>query len=729
MLERLARFSSSRRRSVLAAWIVLLVALFVIASSTGTTFRNNNRLAGSDSQAALDLLSSRGFRQRTGIQAQVVFSAAAGVEDPSTRTVIEPLLARIQRASNGAQMVSPYDANGARQISRDRRIAYAELDFADRDINQYTDVADAIKNVVDRARTPGVDVELGGQIFSNQGFPASEAIGVAAAILILLFAFGSVLAMGLPIVTALFGIGCGVAVVQLITHVIDIPDFTTQASAVIGIGVGIDYALLIVTRHREALHAGRTPEDSIVHAIDTAGRSVLFAGTTVIVSLMGLFTMGLPLVHGLAVGASLAVLLVMIASVTLLPALLGFAGHAIDRLSVPHRRLRAGALHQTLGHRWSRVVQRAPWRAGLAALGILLVLAVPVTSLRLGVNDAGNYPASDTTRRAYDLIAKGFGPGFNGPLLVSARLRHGAQDLEVIEGLAERVGRTRGVASVAPVRANDDQTAAILQVFPKTSPQDKATTDLVNRLRDRVVPAAIPAGGPKVFVGGITAAAVDFSHYTATRLPIFIGAVLVLSFLLLMAVFRSVLVPLKAVVMNLLSIGAAYGVIVAVFQWGWGSGVFGVGKEGPVEAWAPMMLFAVIFGLSMDYEVFLLARIREEYDRSGDNGLAVANGLALTARVITAAAAIMVAVFLSFAAGSTPGLKIFGLGMSVAVFVDATLVRMVLVPATMELLGDRNWWMPRWLDRLLPTVHIEAAELERELDALRRGEPVGAGRE
>jgi RND superfamily putative drug exporter len=370
-------------------------------------------------------------------------------------------------------------------------------------------------------------------------------------------------------------------------------------------------------------------------------------------------------------------------------------------------------------YRWSRVLQRRPWPPLIAGFAVLIVLALPTIGMRLGFSDAGNRPTSDTTRQAYDLLSKGFGPGFNGPFLLAAETPGGRSDVTVLQRLSDELNRTSGVALATPPRANGAGTAAIMQVFPTTAPQDEATANLVSRLRDRIIPAATAGTGVRVLVGGVTAAADDYASFTESRLPVFIGAVLILSFLLLMVVFRSLLVPLKAVVMNLLSIGAAYGVVVAVFQWGWGSSVFGVGRAGPIEAWAPIMMFAIVFGLSMDYEVFLLSRIKEEYDRTHDNATAVADGLAVTARVITAAAAIMVCVFGSFVFGDERALQVFGLGLAVAVLVDATIVRLVLVPATMELLGDKNWWIPRWLDRILPRVHIEASDhLDAELAAL-----------
>jgi RND superfamily putative drug exporter len=622
---------------------------------------------------------------------------------------------------------SPYAATGAQQVAPDGTVAYATVQFTERafDISEGTKAS--IRRLAERASGDHARVELGGRMFQEQpGLGPTELVGILAAVIILLVVFGSVLAMGLPIVTALFGVGIGIGLVQLVSHTVSTPDFATQLAAMLGIGVGIDYALFIVTRYRQGLHQGLDPRTAVIRAIDTAGRAVVFAGCTVVISILGLFLMGVEFVRGLAVGASITVLVVMLVSITLLPALLGYAGNTIDKLSAPGRRTREADIRTSVWFRWSRVVQRRPWPAFLGGLVLLLVLAVPLLSIRLGFPDTGGSPTSDTTRRAYDLIADGFGPGANGPLVVAAEYPKGT-DPAVLDRLAAAARRTPGVAAITPPIQSPAGDAAVIRIVPTTSPQDERTTSLVNELRGRVIPAAVRGSDVVVHVGGFTASGIDISERLSSRLPVFIGAVLALSFLLLLVVFRSVLVPLKAVVMNLLSIGAAYGVIVAVFQWGWLADLIGVSKPGPIAPFIPMMMFAIVFGLSMDYEVFLLSRIREEYDRNHDNALAVADGLAATARVITAAALIMVTVFASFVLGDEPNIKIFGLGLAVAVLIDATVVRVVLVPATMELLGERNWWFPRWLDRVTPRLHVEpATHLDDELATL-TGERAGVG--
>ena len=709
LLRRLAARCYHRRRLVVPIWIALVVGLSAAAAVGAGEFDNEFGLPGSESEEAFDLLEASGFGDRAGANIHLVVQADSGVDQPAVRSAFESVLTEISNTVDAAEVVSPYASGGEIRIDDSRRIAYAEVNLAHRTYNEFRDAGDLVKDAAARFDASGARLEVGGaaDVLAEQQF-GTEAFGMLAAVVILLIAFGSLLAMGLPLLTAAFGIGCGTAIVQLLANVITMPTFTVQLVLMLGIGVGIDYALFIVTRYRQALHDGHEPEHAVIEAIDTAGRAVLFAGGTVVVSVLGLFVIGTDLTSALAVASATGVLLTMLASITLLPAVLGFVGHNVDKLGLPHRKRQAGT-RDGFWYRWSRVVQRRPLPALLVSLAVLLALAAPLFAIRLGFADNGNREEGDTIREAYDLLAEGFGPGFNGPLLIAAELPNGKADLAVFEQLGATLQQTEGVATTTPPISNSTGDVAIMQVYPSTSPQDEATTSLVHRIRDDVIPAATDGTGLDVKVGGFTAAAVDFADFSARRLPLFIGAVLVLSFVLLMATFRSVLVPLKAVIMNLLSIGAAYGVIVAVFQWGWGADLLGVGEPGPVESWAPMMLFAIVFGLSMDYEVFLLSRMKEEYDRSGNNAEAVADGLASTARVITAAAAIMFFVFAGFVLSIERALQLFGMGLAVAVLVDATVVRLVLVPATMELLGDRNWWLPRWLDRALPRVHVEGS--------------------
>ena len=648
-MQQLARWCYRRRRLVLAGWVVLLIGLSVLATTNGGVFKVQFGLPGSESQRAFDILEERGFDQRAGAQAQIAFTDPDGIRTPAVVDAMSGLFDSIERDVANTEVVGPYV--NERQISADGTVGYAEVNFRDRDTASYQGAADEIRALRDDVKVDGLRIELGSELFREESF-GSEGIGLLLAMVILLVAFGSLLAAGLPIATAMVGIGCGVAIVELVANFFNMPDFTTQAVLMISIGVGIDYALFIVTRYREALAAGGNPETAVVTALDTAGRAVIFAGSTVVIALLGLLILKTETFRGVAVGTSIGVLVTMLGSVTLLPALLGFVGRNIDRFGLPHR-ARTDE-RPPFFSRWSRVVQRRPWPAFLGALVLLLVIALPIGSMRLGFGDEGNGPDQATSRKAYDLLASGFGPGFNGPLLLAAETPGGEADFAALGQLSTQLGRTEGVALATPPIPNQAGDAAIMQVIPTTSPQDAATDDLVGRLRDDVIPRALQGSTATVAVGGHSGTVADFSAYTTRMLPLVVGFVLVLSFLLLMLVFRSLLVPLKAVVMNLLSVGAAYGVMVAIFQWGWGADLIGVGKQGPIEAWAPLMLFAVVFGLSMDYEVFLLSRIKEEYDRTRDNATAVADGLAATARVITAAAAIMVCVFGSVRARPGP---------------------------------------------------------------------------
>ncbi len=712
MLARLATFSYRRRWLVLLAWVVLLIGITVGANAAGKAFSQNVHLSGADSQKAMDLLDQR-RKADAGSSAEVVVKADAGVADPAAKARLEDLFAKLRAVDGVAALKSPFDPGGAFQVAKDGKIAFATIQFAgatSADIKAPT--LNAIESAADAARGNGIQVELGGFLFQNRRPPATEGIGLIAAVIILLIAFGSVLAMGLPIVTALFGIGVGFGVVNLMSHVFSVPEFSTQISAMIGIGVGIDYALFIVTRYRQGLHEGLEPEPAVVRAIDTAGRAVLFAGCTVVISLAGMLLIGIDFIQGLGLAAAAVVAVTMAASLTLLPAVLGFVGRKIDALKVPGLGRHAHGTHQGFWWRWSRQLQRHPWPAAIVGLALLLGLSIPVLSMRLGSSDASNLPTTSTARRAYDLKAEGFGAGASGPLVLVAEVPDGTKP-EALLPLLKALQATPGVALAAPPQGVNNG-VAIMTVIPTTSSQDAATSELIARLRSDVIPKATQGTGIDVHVGGVTALFDDLSAQLQSRLPVFIGVVLILSFLLLLVVFRSVLVPLKAVIMNLLSIGASYGLLVAVFQEGIGASVFGVGKEGPIESFLPMMMFAILFGLSMDYEVFLLSRIKEEFDRTGDNSGAVADGLSATARVITAAALIMVTVFGAFVFGDQRVVKEFGLGLAIAVLIDATIVRLILVPATMELLGSANWWFPRWLS-WLPVVHVEGLEAP-ELD-------------
>ena len=753
MLHSLGLFAHARRRSVIAIWFAVLLALGVSVGSFGSSFSTQFNLPDVESADGFTLLSERFGAEESGRSGTIVVRADGGftaVQQDALNAFFSQLDAR-----DDMGVVSPFTPAGARQVAPSGDIAFATVSLAsDLDTaEQFAEVFAEMKAI--EPEVAGAQIESGGEVFAEFEAPTSEVLGLAFAIVILIFAFGSVLAMGLPIGTAFGGIAAGVLVVTLVSNLLTMPDFATTLGVMIGLGVGIDYALFIVTRYREARHRGRDCAAATAESINTAGRAVLFAGTTVVISLLGMLIMGVGFMNGMAVGASITVLFTMIASVTLLPALLGFVGERVEvtrwrgviaaglvalalvgvglkqnallfaaplgglvllagsfipmfKRPLPTRRVKP--MPETLPFKWSRWVQRRPWLSLVIGVGVLGALTLPVLGLRLGFADEGNYPSDTTTRRAYDLLAQGFGPGFNGPLTLVAAIDTPEQ-LAAAQGLSDTLATTPGVVSVSPAVPNDAAapTAVLWNLYPTGSPQSAEAADLVQRLRTDVVPSAVGESGLDVKVTGSVAVNVDFSSYLADRLPVFFAVVLLLSFVLLMAVFRSLLVPLKAVLMNLLSIGAAYGAVVAVFQWGWGASLIGLGGSAPIDPWLPVMMFAIVFGLSMDYEVFLLSRVKEEYDRTGDNELAVADGLAKTARVITAAAAIMVFVFGSFVLDPTRSIKMFGFGLAVAVFLDATVVRMLLVPATMELLGDRNWWLPRWLNRVLPKIDVEGA--------------------
>ena len=750
---RLGGIAYDRRRRVLAAWLVVLVVVFGAVGAVGSSSDSSFESPDSESARGFEILQAEFGSASSFLSGSIVFAANEGIAEPAVQNAMEALFTEVD-ALDDATVTSPYSPIGQQQglVSADGTIAYATVSISDEaDEVRASEIGSEIDSLVEQITVDGLDIEIGGAALSEFEPPESELIGIAFAIIILVLAFGSVLAMGLPIGVALFGVGIGVGTIQLLSNVLTIPDFATTLGAMIGLGVGIDYALFIVTRYREGTRAGLDARTATVTAIDTAGRAVVFAGATVVISLLGMYVMGLAFINGLATGAAVTVAVTMVASVTLLPALIGFAGSRVEttrwrglimagaasfgvfgfgigirpmffvglvvlvatliasffvpklREALPPRTQKA--LRETWSYRWSRFVQRHPWQMSIGVSLLLVLLSLPVLGLRLGFGDESTFAEDTTTRQAYDLLAEGFGSGSNGPLLLVAEI-DGPGDIAAAQSVVTELNDTPGVAQALGPIPSEGQQAVLIRVVPDTGPQEEATSDLVVSLRDDVLPNAVADSGLDVLVTGSVASSIDFSSYLSARLPVFFLAVLSLSFLLLMMVFRSLLVPLKAVIMNLLSIGGAYGIVVAVFQWGWGVSLLGTGS-GPIEPFLPMMLFAIVFGLSMDYEVFLLSRVKEEYDKTGDAANSVADGLAATARVITAAAAIMVVVFGSFVLEDTRVIKMFGLGLASAVFLDATLVRMLLVPATMELLGDRNWWLPKWLDRILPTLDVE----------------------
>ena len=661
------------------AWVAILVATVVVVPQFAGDYGVEFGTPGSESKAAADLL-ERHFQGSTGETVNVVWEAPAGAREAQPR--IDRLLAAAQRVDGIGDATAP-------RYSREGTIGLAQLRLDRPTMDIETSSGERLLELADDASSDGLRVELGGFLIQNaqEGQPP-ELMGLLAAAVVLLIAFGSVVAAGLPLLVAIFGLGISATLIGLVALLVDTPDFAPAVAGLIGIGVGIDYALLILTRFRTAMLHGADERNALGEALSTAGRSVIVAGGTVVISMLGLMFMGVSFLYGVAISASLAVLVVVLASITLLPALLAIAGRRVDRFRIPGLGRSLKSDSGTLATRWSRLVQRRAGTAALAGAAVLILLTLPVLGLRYGFPDEGNDPDGSSTRGAYELVSRGFGPGSTGPLLVVAEEPSG------LERVAERMRGEDGVSFVSPIRRSPDGRAAFFSVMPISSPQDAETADLVERLRD--------LAGPGVHVGGLTAAFVDQSHYVAGRIPIFIAGVVLLSFLLLLLAFRAPLIALKAGVMNLLSVGAAYGVVALAAEGGRFGSLLGVDTDTPVPPFIPVMMFAVLFGLSMDYEVFLLSRIREEYHRTGETHSAVSEGLAKTARVITAAAAIMVVVFLAFVFSTEVFLKLMGVGMATAILVDATIVRMVLVPAVMQLLGPANWWTPRWLDRLLP---------------------------
>lgn len=717
-LYQLGRSAARHPWRVLLVWLVAAASVVGASSAFGRELEDSFAVPGLDSQQALELLSAA-QSESAGLTAQVVLTPRSGgsfFDDPAAQIELAAAQAELAALPSvlgssdpaGALALGPDQAATTGSISPDGTIALIRLQYP---VTEEASPADleALKEVVEEADTSTLQVETNGDLFFAFEEPetgAGEMIGIVVAVVILLVAFGSVIAMGLPIGMALFGLALGVSSMPLVTYLIEIPSWAPQIASMVGLGVGIDYALFLVTRHREFLARGLPVDEAVGRAVATAGQAVIFAGGTVVIAILGLAFAGVPFMTAAGVATSIVVLIMVVASVTLLPAFLGLAGDWINRLGI-HRKGHATNATTSEGWlRWGAHVSRNAWVYTIGVTALLLGLTAPVFALQLGFPDDGTLPDSLTQRRAYDLVAEGFGPGSNGPLVIAVDI---AGDDEVLTPLAEAIAADTGIAAVAPPELNAEAGVATVVAFATTAPQDDETRTTVDRLRAEVLPSILDESPASAHVGGQTATFSDVADRVTSRLPLFISAVIAMSFILLMLVFRSVLVPLKAAFLNLLSIGAAYGVLVMVFQWGWGKELIGLESTVPIVSFIPMFMFAILFGLSMDYEVFLLSRVREEFLATGDNDRSVIHGIASTARVITSAALIMISVFLGFVLGSDPTTKMFGLGLATAIFVDATIVRMVLVPASMKLMGDANWWLPAWLDRILPTIDIEGS--------------------
>jgi RND superfamily putative drug exporter len=695
-LYRWGRFAARHPWPVLVAWLVAAALVMGASAGFGKDLEDSFGAPGLDSERASELLGDAGA-DRGGLTAQVVLTPLDDGSTFLTSADARTALRQVQSVVAGLPRV----LQSPETISPDGRVALIRVQYPVIEELSPQDLENLQQALVEARVDSPLRIELGGDLsfaFEEAETGIGELLGIVVAVLILLVAFGSVIAMGLPIGMALFGLAFAVSALPLIAHLIDIPSWAPVIGGMVGLGVGIDYALFLVTRHRDHLGRGLSVEDSVGLAVATAGRAVLFAGGTVVIAILGLAVAGIPFVTAAGVAVSAVVLVMVVASMTLLPAFLGLSGHRIDRL-VLRRPARSGSDARSVWWRWGGHVSRHPWPYAVGGTVVLLALAAPVLALRVGSPDDGILPETRTERRAYDLVAEGFGPGSNGPLVVAVDVR---RDRSVVQPLVRAIAADEGIAAVRPAEVAAG--VATLVALPTTGPQDAATQATVERLRSEVFPRVLAASPARAHIGGQTATFADVADRVADRLPWLIGAVVLMSCLLLTLVFRSVLVPLKAAALNLLSIGASYGVMVMVFQWGWAAELIGLEQTVPIVSFIPMFMFAILFGLSMDYEVFLLSRVREEYVVTRDNVASVVRGIASTGRVITSAALIMISVFLGFVVSDDPFTKMFGLGLATAIFVDATIVRMVLVPATMRLLGDANWWVPGWLDRLLPTL-------------------------
>jgi RND superfamily putative drug exporter len=709
----LARWCFHHRKLVLALWLIALVAFFGVDMAAKADYSSKFQLPNTDSTRALNILKAD-FPAASGDSDQIVLQAKTGtLRTPAIEAAVNTMLAKVAKLPRISSVAGPYGALASSQISKDGTIGFATVDFNALAQDLPNSAVDRVINTATAARSADLQVELGGQAIENaepQSSMDSTVLGVIFALIVLGILFGAVLAAVIPIVTALIAIGIGFAFTGLMTHVLAVASFVPILGVLIGLGVGIDYALFIITRHRNGLRAGRSVEDAAVNAVNTAGRAVFFAGLTVCIALLGQFALGVDFLYGLAIAGSVTVGLTMFAALTLLPAFLGFFGHRVlgrrERTRLAASGPASEEVESGFWYRWSRGVERQPVIRAIGALLIVVVVALPVFTLRLGLSDAGSDPTTQTTRHAYDLLAKGFGPGFNGPFELVTTLDQPG-DLAAFTKVAKAASSQPGIVVGTPPRVSPTGKAAVALLYPTSAPQAAQTSSLLHRLRRTVIPDAEAGSGIHVLVGGATAGTDDFSSVLASKLALFIAVVVIVAFLLLMVVFRSLLIPVVASIMNLLSVGAALGIMNAVFEWGWGESLIGITRTGPVEVFIPVIMFSILFGLSMDYEVFLVSRMQEEWTLTHDNSRAVTRGQAETGRVITAAALIMILVFLSFLLGGNIIIEQFGIGLAGAIVIDAFVVRTVLVPSLMHLMGKANWWLPDWLDRILPRLHIE----------------------
>ena len=710
-----ARWCFVHRKAVLAGWLIALIGFFAVGLKVGANYAENDSLPGTDSTKALSVLQTN-YPAQAGDSDQIVVQARQGtLRSPPAETAVTSMLARVAKLPYVRSVTSPYGPGG--QISKDGTIGLATVNLTAQANSVPNSAVQTVISTAQSADSALLNVQLGGAAIENVAVPSGDftsvILGIVLALIILFIAFRrSVLAALLPLISALVAIGVGLSIITVLTHAISIASWVPEVAIIVALGVGVDYALFIVSRHRNGLLAGQTPEDAAVTALNTSGRAVLLAGLTVCVALLGLFALQISSLYGVAVAVALVVGLTMVASLTLLPAMLGFLGPKVLRRA--ERRMlaeRGRQVEQAGGFwlYWAEGLGRRPQIPALLALAVIVVLAIPFFSSRTGLLDASTDSSSSTTYQAYQLLAKGFGPGFNGPLEVVGQINSPADQTRFAAFLTSARSEP-GVAGVTAPQLSPNGKAEVAEVFPTTGPQDAATTTVLDRLRAGVSQAE--AGSTlAIHIGGTTAANQDYSQVTSSKLPQFVAVVVGLSFLLLAVVFRSLLIPLVASIMNILSFGIALAVMTAAFQFGWGKSLLGFGTAAPIEAWIPAMMFAILFGLSTDYEVFLISRIHEEWMLSGDNKRAVIRGQAETGRVITAASLIMILVFAAFILTGQEAIMQIGLGFAAAIFVDAYIIRTVLVPAVMHMLGRANWWLPGWLDRTLPRLHVEPAEL------------------
>jgi RND superfamily putative drug exporter len=732
-LYAIGRFCSRHHWPTIAAWVIAAVVLVLVGQASGDKTNDNLTLPGTGSTRATELLEDNLPEQAYGSNPLAFESKAGPLTEPKYAKAIEESIVRLNAMHEVNSAISPLSKEGveAGLLSKDKTVAYTPVILGVGPGELTEEQAKAVLNAADPAERAGLEPSVGsyvGQQLSKPDTGISDAIGIAAAIVILLFAFGTATAMVMPIGSAIIGLAISLSVIRLLENAIEVPSVAATLATMIGLGVGIDYALFIVTRHKLQLAEGMDLRESIARATATAGGAVVFAGFTVVIALCSLSFAGIPLVSTLGFTAAIAVVVAVCAAATLLPAMLGALGPHINSMRVPGTSADPDDSEPHGWRKWARGVARRPWRSALAALIVLIVLALPIFQLELGQNDLSALPKSTTARQNYDQLTKGFGPGLNGPLLVTAKFKTQGEAQKVLPGLEKQVGAANDVAAVAEPSFDEAGTVAVFTVISKSAPWADETVSLVERLRDTTIPEALRGTGTVAYVGGQTAGYIDLASQIADKLPLMIAIVVGLSFIVLLLAFRSLLVPVKAAAMNLLSVAAAYGVVTAVFQLGWGASLIGLDHPIPIVSFVPLLMFAILFGLSMDYEVFLLTQMREHYRQNEDEKEAVIEGLANTGRVITSAAAIMVCVFTSFVLNGNPIVKEFGVGLAVAIAIDSTLVRCLLVPAVMVLLGRWAWWMPRWLDRFIPHISIEGEDFfaKRDAELAAAKEPVGS---